>query len=75
MVKLSVLEYEDRLIPVPLFGASIGLMTGFTYIFPLLGIITLPTAILTVYSILTGDITFVDDNTTIEHPSKLLEEE
>ena len=75
MVKLSVLEYEDRLIPVPLFAASIGLMTGFTYIFPLLGIITLPTAILTVYSILTGDITFVDDNTTIEHPSKLLEEE
>jgi hypothetical protein len=75
LVKLSVLEYEDRLIPVPLFGASIGLMTGFTYIFPLLGIITLPTAILTVYSILTGDITFVDDNTTIERPSELLEEE
>tara|TARA_B100000003_G_scaffold71396_1_gene64040 strand:- start:44 stop:271 length:228 start_codon:yes stop_codon:yes gene_type:complete len=75
LVKLSVLEYEDRLIPIPLFGASIGLMTGFTYIFPLLGIITLPTAILTVYSIMTGDISFVEEKITAEHALELLEEE
>ncbi|MDP6194851.1 MAG: hypothetical protein QF880_03935 [Candidatus Poseidonia sp.] len=75
MVKLSVLEYEDRLIPIPLFAASIGLMTGFTFIFPLLGVLTLPTAMLTVYSILTGDITFVDDASSIQHEMKLLEEE
>ena len=36
-------------------------MTGFTFIFPLLGIITLPAAVLTVVSIINGDITFVDE--------------
>lgn len=62
LVKLSLLEYEDKRVPIPLFAASIGLMTGFTFIFPLLGIITLPTAIFTVFSILNEDITFVDEN-------------
>jgi len=74
-VKLSILEYEDRIIPIPLFGASIGLMTGFTFIFPVLGIITLPTALLTVYSILSGDITFVDDSNLIEDGAITHEEE
>ncbi len=62
LVKLSLLEYEDKHVPVPLFGASIGLMTGFTFIFPLLGIITLPIAIFTIFSILNEDITFVNEN-------------
>tara|TARA_B100000035_G_scaffold167393_1_gene142801 strand:- start:548 stop:775 length:228 start_codon:yes stop_codon:yes gene_type:complete len=75
LVKLSVLEYEDRLIPIPLFAASIGLMTGFTFIFPFLGIITLPTAILTVYSVLIGDITFVDDVSHVDYEVEPLEEE
>ena len=60
MVRLSILEYEDRDIPMPLFFSSIGLMTGFTVIFPLLGIVTLPAAVLTVVSIINGDISFVD---------------
>ena len=62
MVRLSILEYEDRVIPMPLFFSSIGLMTGFTVIFPLLGIVTLPAAVLTVVSIINGDISFVDED-------------
>ena len=62
LVKLSLLEYEDKHVPIPLFGASIGLMTGFTFIFPLLGIITLPAAIFIIFSIFNEDITFVDEN-------------
>lgn len=58
-----------------MFAASIGLMTGFTFIFPFLGIITLPTAILTVYSVLIGDITFVDDVSHIDYEAGSLEEE
>jgi len=60
-VKLSILEYEDRIVPLPLFFSSIGLMTGFTVIFPFLGIITLPAAVLIVVSIANGDITFIDE--------------
>ncbi|MED5496058.1 MAG: hypothetical protein VX872_00700, partial [Candidatus Thermoplasmatota archaeon] len=62
LVRLSILEYEDRDIPMPLFFSSIGLMTGFTVIFPLLGIVTLPAAVLTVVSIINGDISFVDED-------------
>ena len=71
LVKLSLLEYEDRLVPTPLFFASVGLMTGFTAIFPILGILTLPTAIFVVVSIVNGDISFVDE----ENHLMLLEEE
>jgi len=46
-------------------------MTGFTAIFPILGILTLPTAIFVVVSIVTGDISFVDE----EKHLMLLEEE
>jgi uncharacterized membrane protein len=62
LVKLSLLEYEDKHVPIPLFGVSVGLMTGFTLIFPILGILTLPTAVFIIFSILTEDITFVDEN-------------
>ena len=61
IVKLSILEYEDRTIPLPLFFSSIGLMTGFTVIFPLLGVITLPSAVMIVVSIVNGDISFIDE--------------
>lgn len=60
-VKLSVLEYDERLIPVPLFYTSLGLMTGFTYMFPLLAIGSLPVALFVMASILMGDITFVEE--------------
>ena len=58
---MSILEYEDRNIPIPLFFSSIGLMTGFTVIFPLLGTITLPAAVMIVVSIINGDISFIDE--------------
>ena len=61
LVKLSILEYEDRTVPLPLFFSSLGLMTGFTFVFPLLGILTLPTAIFVVVSIINGDIDFIDE--------------
>ena len=60
-MKLSILEYEDRTVPLPLFFSSLGLMTGFTLAFPLLGILTLPTAIFVVVSIFNGDIDFSDE--------------
>ena len=46
-------------------------MTGFTVIFPLLGIITLPTAVMTVVSIINGDISFIDE----EMKAIIIEEE
>ena len=46
-------------------------MTGFTVIFPLLGIVTLPAAIFTVFSIINGDISFIDEEMKTTH----LEEE
>ena len=37
-------------------------MTGFTLIYPLLGIVTLPSAIMIVVSIVNGDISFIDED-------------
>jgi len=37
-------------------------MTGFTYIFPLLGVLTFPVSGFIIYSILNGDINFVEEN-------------
>ena len=56
---------------MPLFFSSLGLMTGFTFIFPWLGILTLPIALLVIGSIFTGDLTFIDD----EIPETQKEEE
>ena len=50
-------------------------MTGFTFIFPILGIVTLPTAILTIYSILIGDISFVDEGSEHKDDRTHTEEE
>ena len=70
-----MLEYEDRIIPIPLFAVAIGLMTGFTFIFPILGLITLPTALMVIYSILTGDISFIDENPIPQDVDSSIEEE
>lgn len=59
-VKLSVLEYDDKYISLPLFASSLGLVTGFTFIFPFLALITLPFSIFIIYSIFTGDIDLID---------------
>jgi len=40
----------------------VGLVTGFTFIFPILGILTIPVSGFVIYSILNGDINFVEDN-------------
>jgi hypothetical protein len=72
VVRLSLLEYDEKFIPIPLFATSIGLLTGFTYIFPFLGFLTLPAAIFVIFSILTEDITFVNSK---EAKSKLSDEE
>ena len=68
---MSILEYEDRVLALPLFFSSVGLMTGFTVIFPLLGVVTLPVAVLLVVSIVNGDISFIDE----ELKSAIREEE
>jgi len=49
LVKLSLLEYDDKLVPVPLFNLSIGILIGFTGIFQFLVYLT------------NGDITLVDE--------------
>ena len=49
-VQLSLLEYEDRFIPLPTFASSIALITGFTFIFPVLAIEPLP--IFSIFSVL-----------------------
>jgi uncharacterized membrane protein len=54
------LEYDEKFVPIPLFAMSVGLMTGFTYIFPILGFLTLPVAVFLISSILTEDISFVN---------------
>ena len=63
------------MIPIPLFAMAIGLLTGFTFIFPILGLITLPTALMVIYSILTGDISFIDEKPISPDVSKPTEEE
>ena len=61
MVKLSLLEYDDKLVPVPLFNLSIGILIGFTAIFHFLVYLTMPIGVFVVYSIINGDITLVDE--------------
>jgi uncharacterized membrane protein YqjE len=46
-------------------------MTGFTVVFPLLGIVTLPVAVMIVVSIVNGDISFIDEELT----TSIIEEE
>jgi|TARA_B100001094_G_scaffold233954_1_gene228870 hypothetical protein len=75
-VKLSLLEYEDRFVPLPLFTSSIALITGFTFIFPILALGTLPFSVFLVYSIFTGDINLVDDTKKVTPKSiNLIQEE
>lgn len=59
-MRLTLLEYDEKFVPIPLFAMSVGLMTGFTYIFPILGFLTLPVAVFLIFSILTEDISFVN---------------
>jgi len=61
VVRFTLLEYDERHIPTPLIYPPIGLMVGFTYIFPILAIITLPLAVFIIFSIFTGDISLVKD--------------
>ena len=61
-VKLSILEYDDRFIPVPLFSMCIGLMVGFTAIFNVLGYIFVPIAVFVIFSIINGDINLVGES-------------
>ena len=70
---MSVLEYDDKFVPIPLFAASLGMITGFTFIFPWMGILTVPIASAIIFSIVVGDITFVDIPSSPER--NILEEE
>jgi len=61
LVKLSLLEYDDKFLPVALFNLTIGILIGFTAIFQFLVYLTMPIGIFVVYSIINGDITLVDE--------------
>lgn len=54
------MEYEEKFIPIPLFSISLGLMTGFTFMFPMLGLITAPAAFILIAAILSGDVSIVE---------------
>jgi len=59
-VQISISDYPDKLIPIPLFGVAVGLMTFSTITLPWLGILTVPASLLIVVGILTGDVNLVD---------------
>ena len=59
---------------MPLVYIPIGLMVGFTSIFPILAVVTLPTAFFVVFSIFTGDIALVTKDTSLTE-NKNTEEE
>jgi hypothetical protein len=61
-VKLSLLEYDDRFIPFPLFALSLSLITVFTLKFPILAYASGPFTLFLIYSIFAGDIALVDDD-------------
>ena len=61
-VKLSLLEYDDRFIPFPLFALSLSLITVFTLKFPILAYVSGPLTLFLIYSIFAGDIALVDDD-------------
>ena len=74
-VKLSLLEYEDKHITLPLFTSSLALITGFTFIFPILAVVSLPFSVLIVYSIFTGDIDMIDSHWSIVSDKSVITEE
>ncbi|MBQ70507.1 MAG: hypothetical protein CMA65_03335 [Euryarchaeota archaeon] len=61
VVKLSVLEFEDKFIPISLFSVAIGVIVIFTFTFPILGILTIPIMIAFIGGILTEGISFVEE--------------
>jgi hypothetical protein len=61
-VKLSLLEYDDRFIPFPLFALSLSLITAFTISIPFLAFASVPFTLFLIYSIFAGDISLVDDD-------------
>jgi len=62
LVKISVLEYDDKYVAVPLIGMCFGLAVGFTAIFNPLGYILFPISVFVIYSIISGDISLVDED-------------
>lgn len=63
VVKVSVLDLDDKYIPISLFSVGIGMMVIFTFIFPMLGLLTVPLMIAFIGGILTEGITYT------EHPN------
>ena len=61
-----MLEYEERKVPLVLFYLPCMLMIGFTAIFPILAIITLPIAAFIIFSIFNGDISIVDQDEKLD---------
>ena len=64
VVKVSALDFEDKYIPISLFSVGIGIMVIFTFIFPILGILTIPIMIAFIGGILTDGISYS------EHPNE-----
>ena len=64
VVKLSVLEFDDKFIPISLFSVAIGVVVIFTLTFPVLGILTIPIMIDFIGGILTEGISFVEEPNT-----------
>jgi hypothetical protein len=65
-VRITLLDYGDRYIPLPLFLLASSLTVTFTYIFPLIGLITGPMAVILVAAILSGDVDLVETHSEEE---------
>lgn len=59
-VHLSISDYPDKFIPIPLFGVAVGLVTFSTITFPWLGLVSVPASVLVIIGIFTGDVNLVD---------------
>ena len=58
-VTIAVSDYPQKDIPLPLFAVCVGLISTLTSVYPWLGILTIPAAILLVLGVFTGDVSYV----------------
>ena len=59
-VTISISDYPERRIPLPLFVITVGVVSSLTSAYPLLGILTIPAAFLLVFGVFTGDVNYID---------------
>lgn len=59
-ITISISDYPQRRIPLPLFVISVGITMSLTSAYPWLGILTIPAALALVFGVFTGDVNYID---------------